>query len=204
MSINTLTQYCLSSVQALLRGASSIGIMASNLAGKHERHIFAARGGISPRRSAQALGLLDSVLCSRLSLSFRIALTLHPQARPTRRSQAMSSGTPTPQPSGYASPALSASTVPPSKHHHAKAKAVNVFSNDGSFLERFQHLKKVRVPAVCTGMLTCLLWSRDGSRTKKRRRSKTRSWPGLSPSVCSGLCCEILTWFPDVAQKTRL
>ncbi|PSR70843.1 hypothetical protein PHLCEN_2v13284 [Hermanssonia centrifuga] len=54
------------------------------------------------------------------------------------------SSTSTPQPpSGYASPAPStSSTVSTSKPNHSKSKAANVFSNDGSFLERFQHLKK--------------------------------------------------------------
>ncbi|EGN94022.1 hypothetical protein SERLA73DRAFT_145092 [Serpula lacrymans var. lacrymans S7.3] len=50
------------------------------------------------------------------------------------------SNTPTPQPSsGYASPAPS--TVP-SNPNTPKSKATNVFSNDGSFLERFQRNKK--------------------------------------------------------------
>ncbi|GBE82978.1 hypothetical protein BKA93DRAFT_725900 [Sparassis latifolia] len=47
--------------------------------------------------------------------------------------------------SGYASPApLSAPppVVPVAQKPHSKAKPANVFSNDGSFLERFQHIKK--------------------------------------------------------------
>ncbi|KAI0086920.1 hypothetical protein BDY19DRAFT_907807 [Irpex rosettiformis] len=56
------------------------------------------------------------------------------------------SGTPMPQAtSGYASPAPSASspsTTSSSKPNVPKTKPANVFSNDGSFLERFQHLKK--------------------------------------------------------------
>ncbi|KAH9851734.1 hypothetical protein C2E23DRAFT_828933 [Lenzites betulinus] len=45
--------------------------------------------------------------------------------------------------SGYASPAPLFNSPPPSKPNtHAKFKPVNVFSNDGSFLERFQRLKK--------------------------------------------------------------
>ncbi|THH32416.1 hypothetical protein EUX98_g1772 [Antrodiella citrinella] len=59
------------------------------------------------------------------------------------------SNTPTPQPSsGYASPnpSSSAGTPPSSRPNnaaaHAKTKPTNVFSNDGSFLQRFQHLKK--------------------------------------------------------------
>ncbi|KAI0772225.1 hypothetical protein BC629DRAFT_1595432 [Irpex lacteus] len=56
------------------------------------------------------------------------------------------SGTPVPQAtSGYASPAPSASSPSASsgsKPNGHKAKPANVFSNDGSFLERFQHLKK--------------------------------------------------------------
>ncbi|RDX53497.1 hypothetical protein K466DRAFT_660723 [Polyporus arcularius HHB13444] len=53
--------------------------------------------------------------------------------------------TPVPS-SGYASPspaplpAIPAAPKPNS--HHPKPKPVNVFSNDGSFLERFQRLKK--------------------------------------------------------------
>ena len=65
------------------------------------------------------------------------------------------SGAATPIPhsaSDYASPAPSTSSAASAStksnhthsHSHAKAKASNVFSNDGSFLERFQHLKKVR------------------------------------------------------------
>ncbi|EMD40183.1 hypothetical protein CERSUDRAFT_71962 [Gelatoporia subvermispora B] len=42
---------------------------------------------------------------------------------------------------GYASPALSSSTSTP-KPHHPKPKPTNIFSNDGSFLERFQRLKQ--------------------------------------------------------------
>lgn len=73
-----------------------------------------------------------------------------------REQQAMShTSTPTPQPvsvSGYASPALStSSTASTSKHHHVKAKPTNVFSNDGSFLQRFQHLKKVRYLSYSVG-----------------------------------------------------
>ncbi|RPD62597.1 hypothetical protein L226DRAFT_532412 [Lentinus tigrinus ALCF2SS1-7] len=56
--------------------------------------------------------------------------------------------TPVPS-SGYASPspaplsATPAAPKPNSHHpHHHKPKPVNVFSNDGSFLERFQRLKK--------------------------------------------------------------
>ncbi|KAH8091018.1 hypothetical protein BXZ70DRAFT_1011278 [Cristinia sonorae] len=57
------------------------------------------------------------------------------------------SGAPTPQPSsGYASPNPSSSSTgtPNSSKPNtaAKPKPANVFSNDGSFLERFQHLKK--------------------------------------------------------------
>lgn len=63
------------------------------------------------------------------------------------------SNTATPQTSsGYASPAPSPSPAPriphvsnPSKSsNHPKPKPANVFSSDGSFLERFQHLKRVR------------------------------------------------------------
>ncbi|KAI0754798.1 hypothetical protein C8Q80DRAFT_1141170 [Daedaleopsis nitida] len=53
-----------------------------------------------------------------------------------------SSSTPVPS-SGYASPApLSTAPAPPKPNPHPKTKPVNVFSNDGSFLERFQRLKK--------------------------------------------------------------
>ncbi|KAI0770084.1 hypothetical protein C8Q74DRAFT_1273369 [Fomes fomentarius] len=53
------------------------------------------------------------------------------------------SSTPVPS-SGYASPAplLTATPAPPKPNPHPKPKPVNVFSNDGSFLERFQRLKK--------------------------------------------------------------
>jgi hypothetical protein len=47
--------------------------------------------------------------------------------------------------SGYASPILVTGTPPPPKPVPPKAKPTNVFSNDGSFLERFQRTKKVRV-----------------------------------------------------------
>ncbi|OCH87961.1 hypothetical protein OBBRIDRAFT_795701 [Obba rivulosa] len=43
--------------------------------------------------------------------------------------------------SGYASPAPSSSSSTP-KPHQPKPKPTNVFSNDGSFLERFQRLKQ--------------------------------------------------------------
>jgi len=53
------------------------------------------------------------------------------------------SNTPTPQSS--ASPAPSSSSNHPHKQSISKAKAApNVFTNDGSFLERFQRNKKVR------------------------------------------------------------
>ncbi|KAI0040110.1 hypothetical protein FA95DRAFT_1585117 [Auriscalpium vulgare] len=56
----------------------------------------------------------------------------------------------TPQPasgSGYASPARSSSSTPAPTAHMSKTSAhkpkpTNVFSNDGSFLERFQRLQK--------------------------------------------------------------
>ncbi|KAI0337471.1 hypothetical protein BDW22DRAFT_1364130 [Trametopsis cervina] len=57
-------------------------------------------------------------------------------------------GAPAVPPSGYTStsqsPAASTSSAStnPTKPVAAKAKAANVFSNDGSFLQRFQHLKK--------------------------------------------------------------
>ncbi|KZT67302.1 hypothetical protein DAEQUDRAFT_767358 [Daedalea quercina L-15889] len=57
----------------------------------------------------------------------------------------MASVSPPPFSNGYASPASYAAASPPpaSKHTtHSKPKPVNVFSNDGSFLERFQHIKK--------------------------------------------------------------
>jgi len=44
--------------------------------------------------------------------------------------------------SGYASPILVTGTPPPPKPVPPKAKPTNVFSNDGSFLERFQRTKK--------------------------------------------------------------
>lgn len=55
------------------------------------------------------------------------------------------SNTPTPQSSsGYASPAPSSSSNSQPKPNNSKAKAApNVFTNDGSFLERFQRNKKV-------------------------------------------------------------
>ncbi|EJF63259.1 hypothetical protein BD309DRAFT_989486 [Dichomitus squalens] len=54
-----------------------------------------------------------------------------------------SASTPLPS-SGYASPAPLLTTPAPPKPNNAapKPKPVNVFSNDGSFLERFQRLKK--------------------------------------------------------------
>jgi len=53
------------------------------------------------------------------------------------------SNIPTPQSnSGYASPALSSSSIPPPKPSLPKSKPTNVFSNDGSFLERFQRSKR--------------------------------------------------------------
>ncbi|EIW59275.1 uncharacterized protein TRAVEDRAFT_58184 [Trametes versicolor FP-101664 SS1] len=54
------------------------------------------------------------------------------------------SAVPTPSSSsGYASPAPSSnSPAPPKPNAPPKPKPLNVFSNDGSFLERFQRLKK--------------------------------------------------------------
>jgi len=55
----------------------------------------------------------------------------------------MSSVSPPPLNSGYASPAPLSTTSPaPKPHTHSKPKPANVFSNDGSFLERFQRIKK--------------------------------------------------------------
>ncbi|KAI8978708.1 hypothetical protein BD414DRAFT_494160, partial [Trametes punicea] len=45
--------------------------------------------------------------------------------------------------SGYASSTrLSTSPPPPKPNTHPKPKPVNIFSNDGSFLERFQRIKQ--------------------------------------------------------------
>ncbi|KZT09199.1 uncharacterized protein LAESUDRAFT_722924 [Laetiporus sulphureus 93-53] len=53
------------------------------------------------------------------------------------------SASPPPLSSGYASPAPLSTTPPvPKAHTHPKPKPTNIFSNDGSFLERFQRLKK--------------------------------------------------------------
>ncbi|EPT05366.1 hypothetical protein FOMPIDRAFT_1111856 [Fomitopsis schrenkii] len=61
----------------------------------------------------------------------------------------MSSVSPPSYINGYASPVPYApvgSPPPATKPStHSKPKPVNVFSNDGSFLERFQHIKKVSV-----------------------------------------------------------
>ncbi|KAH9841706.1 uncharacterized protein C8Q71DRAFT_738355 [Rhodofomes roseus] len=58
----------------------------------------------------------------------------------------MSTISPPPIANGYASPApyVAAVSPPPAPKPtaHPKPKAVNVFSNDGSFLERFQRIKK--------------------------------------------------------------
>ncbi|KAH9936506.1 uncharacterized protein B0H18DRAFT_324561 [Fomitopsis serialis] len=56
----------------------------------------------------------------------------------------MSSVSPPPFTNGYASPApyLAASPPPAKPTAHPKPKPVNVFSNDGSFLERFQRIKQ--------------------------------------------------------------
>ncbi|OSX59709.1 hypothetical protein POSPLADRAFT_1048198 [Postia placenta MAD-698-R-SB12] len=55
----------------------------------------------------------------------------------------MSSVSPPPLNSGYASPAPTLISPPaPKPSTHPKPKPANVFSNDGSFLERFQRIKK--------------------------------------------------------------
>ncbi|CCL98528.1 uncharacterized protein FIBRA_00527 [Fibroporia radiculosa] len=55
----------------------------------------------------------------------------------------MSSTLSPPHKSGYASPAPSSATPPITKPNApSKPKPTNVFSNDGSFLERFQRIKK--------------------------------------------------------------
>ena len=95
------------------------------------------------RRSRQSLAVC------RVSL----LVDLPPPPRSSSSSTATStmSAVSTPVPSsGYASPspapltAAPAAPKPNSHHPHPKPKPLNVFSNDGSFLERFQRLKKVR------------------------------------------------------------
>jgi hypothetical protein len=52
----------------------------------------------------------------------------------------------TPQPSsGYASPALTPSSSSSKPNSSKLPKPTNVFTNDGSFLERFQRTKKARL-----------------------------------------------------------
>lgn len=99
---------------------------------------------------------------------------------------AMSSSA-TPQPlSGYASPASSVShlsrlspTPSHSKSHHPKHKPVNVFSNDGTFLERFQQLKRVR-PSVLCQSTTFLTTPAGRGRKEEAARDDRQVWCSLS------------------------
>ena len=82
--------------------------------------------------------------------SHSIALPLlyhHHHLVPTVLLVGMSTVSPPPYINGYASPApyVAAGSPPPASKPsaHPKPKPVNVFSNDGSFLERFQRIKKV-------------------------------------------------------------
>lgn len=73
---------------------------------------------------------------------------------PSTMSSASSSASPSPHSSLSPSPSLggsssanSSNTSLPSKNskiHGSRVKPVNIFSNDGSFLERFQRIKRVR------------------------------------------------------------
>ena len=91
-----------------------------------------------------------------LSLTAPLALDCPPIALPHHHHHhlvptvllvGMSTVSPPPYINGYASPApyVAAGSPPPASKPsaHPKPKPVNVFSNDGSFLERFQHIKKV-------------------------------------------------------------
>jgi hypothetical protein len=81
------------------------------------------------------------------------------------------SNVPTPQSSsGYASPAPSSSLNPPPKPGLPKSKPTNVFSNDGSFLERFQRSKRVRLFSVDRSSVSTDHLVR---RKKKRKNKKT-------------------------------
>ena len=87
------------------------------------------------------------------------------------------SSTTTPQSSsGYASPANSPSPngLPTTFHSKpsTKPKPANVFSNDGSFLERFQHLKRVSI------LVSLLCGCFTANRMRKRKRSRKKRWPG--------------------------
>ena len=97
-----------------------------------------------------------------------------------------SSSTPVPS-SGYASPApLSTAPAPPKPNNAAsKPKPVNVFSNDGSFLERFQRLKK-----VCRHLLLSYLQAtnsktlirQEEDEKKKTEETITKCVPFPTPS----------------------
>ena len=97
----------------------------------------------------------------------RSDFALTPSSPPT-----MSSGSPpSAQHSGYASPAYpmpivtpAAPTAGPSKPgYSSKPKPGNVFSNDGSFLERFQRIKKVgaSLPTILLRRLMVILKEED-------------------------------------------
>lgn len=77
----------------------------------------------------------------------------------------------------------------------AKPKPTNVFSNDGSFLERFQRIQKV-CPFSIKLTETMLIDSRDAfcsrRRMKKRRRSRMRRWrSAFILSVCCCVCVRV-------------
>jgi hypothetical protein len=73
--------------------------------------------------------------------------------------------------SGYASPILTG-TPPPPKPIPSKAKPTNVFSNDGSFLERFQRTKTVRVSYKYKSLDHP---SAHVQRRKRKRRGRSRN-----------------------------
>ncbi|KAH9924325.1 uncharacterized protein BXZ73DRAFT_91313 [Epithele typhae] len=125
-----------------------------------------------------------------------------------------SPSTPVPT-SGYASPAPSSSTTPapPSKPNAPpKPKPVNVFSNDGSFLERFQRLKKEEdekkkqedVITKCVSNPCCVAMDLICSRHRRKRefdsrfknRGKRRSPDTSSPAPA--------TESPTPAKKAKV
>ena len=89
--------------------------------------------------------------------------------------------------SGYATPhsAASSSTSLPSTASKApsKSKPVNVFTNDGSFLERFQRGKQVSNPAHLPRPFPLYLLTRAGRRrqTESRRGARKVGLLSLNP-----------------------
>lgn len=82
----------------------------------------------------------------------------------------------------HASPPARSGSVPPAAK--PKHKPVNVFSNDGSFLERFQQMKKVRRALIVYGSDRILMFMQDEEERKKQEEIIARfTFGSITPVV---------------------